>query len=156
LAFHPDLRFDAPSGSRDLPIRTEDDEGKLQMMFDGGFTFTNFLMDVLAIFVFAIWLWLFIVVVGDLFFRRPHTSGWVKALWVIFMIVVPYIGVLAYLIFEGRGMADRNIQQAREARDELRREVGFSVADEIDKLERLKTAGTITNDEFRRLRARLV
>jgi hypothetical protein len=126
------------------------------MLFDGGFSFTNFLMDVLAVFLFAIWLWLFIIVVGDLFFRRPDTSGWVKALWVIFMIVVPYIGVLAYLILEGRGMTDRNIRRAQEAREELRHVVGFSIADEIDKLERLKTSGSITNEEYRRLRARLV
>jgi len=126
------------------------------MLFEGGFSFTNFLMDVLAVFMFAVWLWLFIIVVGDLFFRRPDASGWVKALWVIFMIVVPYIGVLAYLIFQGRGMAERNIRQAQEARDELRRVVGFSVADEIDKLERLKKSGSITGDEYVRLRARLV
>lgn len=126
------------------------------MLFEGGFTFTNFLMDVLAVFMFAVWLWLFITVVGDLFFRRHDVSGWVKALWVIFMIVVPYIGVLAYLIFEGRGMAGRNIQQAQEARDELRRAVGFSIADEIDKLENLKKSGIITNEEYLRLRAKLV
>jgi hypothetical protein len=75
---------------------------------------------------------------------------------VIFMIVAPYIGIFAYLIFQGRGLADRNIQQAQEAREELRRVVGFSVADEIEKLDRLKRSGAVTNDEYARLRARLV
>jgi hypothetical protein len=126
------------------------------MLFEGGFSFANFVMDVLAVFMFAIWLWLFIIVAGDLFFRRQDISGWVKALWVIFMIVVPYIGVLAYLILEGRGMADRSIRQAQEARDEFRRVAGFSVADEIEKLNRLKISGSITNEEFVRLRERLV
>jgi len=63
-------------------------------------------------------------------------------------IVVPYIGVLAYLIFQGRGMAERNVQQAQQARDELRHLVGFSAADEIEKLDRLKKAGSISDAEF--------
>jgi hypothetical protein len=70
-------------------------------------------------------------------------------------IVAPYIGVLAYLIFQGRGMAERDAQQAREAREELRRVVGFSAADEIEKLDRLKKAGSISDAEFARLRAKL-
>ena len=125
------------------------------MLFEGGFTFANFLMDVLAVFMFVVWLWLLIIVFGDLF-RRQDISGWIKTLWVIFMIVVPYIGIFAYMIFQGRGMADRNVRQAQEARDELRRVVGFSVADEIEKLDRLKRSGSVTNDEYARLRARLV
>jgi hypothetical protein len=64
--------------------------------------------------------------------------------------------VLAYLIFQGRGMAERNVQQAQQARDELRRVVGFSVADEIQKLDGLKKAGSISDAEFARLRAQLV
>ncbi len=120
-----------------------------------GFTYRNFLMDALAIFVFIVWFWLFITVAADLF-RRHDISGWVKAIWVIAWIVVPYLGVFAYLIFQGRGMAERNVQQAEQARDELRRVVGFSVADEIQKLDGLKKAGSISDAEFTRLRARLV
>ena len=120
-----------------------------------GFTYRNFLMDVLAIFVFIVWFWLLITVAADLF-RRHDISGWVKAIWIIAWILVPYIGVLAYLIFQGRGMAERNVQQAQEARDELRRVVGFSPADEIEKLDQLKKAGSISDAEFTRLRARLV
>jgi len=120
-----------------------------------GFTYRNFLMDALAIFVFIVWFWLLISVAADLF-RRHDISGWVKAIWVIAWIVVPYLGVLAYLIFQGRGMAERNVQQAQQARDELRRVVGFSAADEIEKLDRLKKAGSISDAEFARLRAQLV
>jgi hypothetical protein len=120
-----------------------------------GFTFRNFLLDALAIFVFIVWFWLLITVAADLF-RRHDISGWIKAIWVIAWIVFPYLGVLAYLIFQGRGMAERNVQQAQQARDELRRVVGFSAADEIDKLDRLKKAGSISDAEFSRLRARLV
>jgi len=123
--------------------------------FQEGFTYRNFLLDALAIFVFVVWFWLLITVAADLF-RRHDISGWVKAIWVIAWIVFPYLGVLVYLIFQGRGMAERNVQQAEQARDDLRRVVGFSVADEIEKLDRMKTAGSISDVEFSRLRARLV
>ena len=120
-----------------------------------GFTYRNFLMDALSIFVLIVWFWLLITVAADLF-RRHDISGWIKAVWVIAWIVVPYLGVLAYLIFQGRGMAERNMQQAQQARDDLRRVVGFSVADEIEKLNKLKLAGSISDAEFTRLRAKLV
>jgi hypothetical protein len=123
--------------------------------FQEGFTYRNFLMDVLGIFIFVVWFWLLITVFADLF-RRHDISGWIKAIWVIALIVVPYLAILAYLIFQSRGMAERNVQQAQQARDELRRVVGFSAADEIEKLERLKKAGSISDTEFTRLRARLV
>jgi hypothetical protein len=123
--------------------------------FQEGFTYRNFLLDALTIFFFIVWFWLLITVASDLF-RRHDISGWVKALWVIGWIILPYIFVLAYLIFQGRGMAERNAQHARQARDELRSVVGFSVSDEIEKLNRLKQAGSISDVEFARLRARLV
>jgi hypothetical protein len=125
------------------------------MLFDGGFTFTNFLMDVLAVFAFVVWFWLLILIFGDLF-RRHDISGFGKALWVLAVILTSYLGVFAYLITQGRGMAERNMQQAQQARDELRRVVGYSVADEIDKLDRLKKSGSLTDAEFSRLRAKLV
>jgi Phospholipase_D-nuclease N-terminal len=125
------------------------------MFFEGGFSFSNFVVDVLTLFVFVVWFWLLITVFGDLF-RRHDISGWVKALWVIILILAPYLGVFIYMIFQGAGMAERNSQQAQRARDELRRVVGFSVAEEIEKLEGLKKSGSITSDEFTRLRAKLV
>jgi hypothetical protein len=75
---------------------------------------------------------------------------------VIGLVVFSYLGILAYLVTQGRGMAERNAQQAQQAREELRRVVGFSVADEITKLDQLKKAGSITDAEFQRLRAKLV
>jgi hypothetical protein len=125
------------------------------MLFEGGFSFTNFLMDVLAVFVFVMWFWLLITVFSDLF-RRHDISGWGKAVWVIVMLLIPYIGVFVYMISQGRGMAERSSQQAQQARDELRRAVGFSVADEIQKLDGLKKSGSITGEEYARLRAKLV
>jgi hypothetical protein len=103
--------------------------------------YRNFLMDVLEIFIFVVWFWLLITVFADLF-RRHDISGWIKAIWVIALIVFPYLAILPYLIFQSRGMAERNVQQAQQARDELRRVVGFSAADEIENLDRLKKAGS--------------
>ena len=125
------------------------------MLSNGTFSFGNFLLDVFSIFMFVLWFWLLIMVIGDLF-RRHDISGWGKAIWVIVLILIPYLAVFIYLIFQSRGMAERNIQRAQQAREELRHVVGFSVADEIEKLARLKSAGTISNDEYARLRGRLV
>jgi len=112
-------------------------------------------MDLLALFAFVIWFWLAISVFSDLF-RRGDISGWGKALWIIGVIVFPYFGVLAYMIFQGRGMAKRRAERVQQTREELRNVIGFSVADEIEKLNRLKSSGSITDDEFARLRANLV
>jgi hypothetical protein len=120
-----------------------------------GFTYRNFLMDIIAVFAFVVWFWLLIVIYGDLF-RRHDISGWGKALWVIALVLFSYLGILAYLITQGRGMAERNAQQAQRAREELRSIVGFSVADEITKLDQLKKSGSITDAEYGRLRAKLV
>ncbi len=109
-----------------------------------GFTFSNFLGDVLAIFLFVVWLWLLITVASDLF-RRHDISGWGKAIWIFALILFSYIAILIYLISQGRSMAQRNADAARGARDELRKVVGFSVADEITKLDALKKAGTISD-----------
>ena len=122
---------------------------------DEGFTFRNFLIDVLTISIFVFWFWLVITVAVDLF-RRSDISGWGKAGWVIGWIVFPFIAVLAYLIFQGKGMAERNQQRAEQARDELRRVVGFSAADEIEKLERLKKGRIDQRRRIYTLRARLV
>ena len=123
--------------------------------FQEGFTYRNFLMDMIAVFAFVVWFWLLVVIYGDLF-RRHDISGWGRALWVIALVLLSYFGIFAYLITQGRGMAERNAQQAQQARDELRRVVGFSVADEITKLDQLKKSGSITDVEYGRLRAKLV
>ena len=133
------------------------------MLFSGGFTFPNFLADVFSIFIFVLWFWLLITVFGDLF-RRRDISGWGKVVWVVVLIIFPYLGVFIYLISQHRGMAERQNggmaerqnERAQEARDQLRQVVGFSAADELEKLEGLKNSNTISNDEYQRLRARVV
>jgi predicted membrane channel-forming protein YqfA (hemolysin III family) len=120
-----------------------------------GFSFWNFLADIITIFLFVVWFWLLIIVFTDLF-RRHDISGWGKAIWVIALLVFPYFGVFIYLITQSARMAERNVEQAQRARDELRQVVGFSVADEIKKLDELKKSGAISDAEFARLRAKLI
>ena len=125
------------------------------MLFEGGFTFRNFVADAFAIFMFVIWFWLFVRVVSDLF-RRHDVSGWAKVLWVIVLVLFSYIGIFAYVLTQGRGMAERDRAQAKQDRDELRQYVGYSPADEIEKLDRLKAAGKISEQEYAGLRARVI
>jgi len=125
------------------------------MLFEGGFTFRNFIADAFAIFMFVLWFWLFVSVASDLF-RRHDVSGLAKVLWVIALLLFSYIGIFAYILTQGRGMAERNQARAQQARDELRQVVGFSAADEIEKLNRLKSAGSISEQEYARLRTRLI
>jgi hypothetical protein len=112
----------------------------------------------LIFFAFVIWIWLLITVFADIF-RRHDTSGWAKALWVIFIIVFPYLGVLIYLIAEHQGMADRNVKQlqAQQAQaDDYIKSVAGSTdpAEQIAKAKSLLDAGTITQAEFDNLKSK--
>lgn len=124
-------------------------------MHMGGVGFANFLVDLFVIFMFVLWIWLLISVFSDLF-RRHDISGGGKVLWVIFLIILPYLGVLAYVLTQGGGMAARQQAQAEKARADLRDMVGFSVADELRKLDELKASGSISDAEYQKLRAKLV
>jgi hypothetical protein len=125
------------------------------MLFSAESSFANFIADAFAVFIFILWFWLFITVASDLF-RRHDVSGFGKVLWMILLIVLPYIGIFAYILTQGRGMGERNRAQAIHARDELRQMVGFSAADELVKLDRLVAEKSISKEEYARLRARLV
>ena len=124
------------------------------MSFLGDSAFATFVADAFAIFMFILWFWLFITAASDLF-RRQDISGFGKVLWVILLIVLPYVGIFAYILTQSRGMAERNRANARMARDEIREIAGFSAADEIVKLDRLKSQKSISEEEYTRLRARL-
>src|SRR5262245_3828731 len=120
------------------------------MLFEGGFTFTNFLVDALAIFALFVWLYLLVVIFTDLF-SRHDMSAVAKVLWIIVLLLLPYIGIFAYILTQSWGMAERRSAQLKASRDELRRVVGFSVADELVKLENLKSSGSISVAEYDRL-----
>ena len=107
------------------------------------------------IFLFVIWFWLLITIFADLF-RRHDINGWVKALWIIFVIVLPFLGILIYLITQSHGIAERNVKQAQAEQEQLRQIVGTSSADELMKLDQLKASGSITDDEYQKMRAKVI
>jgi ABC-type multidrug transport system fused ATPase/permease subunit len=125
------------------------------MFSDGGSTFSSFVVDMFAVFMFILWFWFLITISGDLF-RRDDMSGPIKVLWVVLLIVLPYLGIFAYILTQGGGMAERNEARARQARNEFRQAMGFSAADEIEKLDRLKSTRSISDQEYARLRERIV
>src|ERR1700736_984345 len=143
------FRHLSPGAPKDQLYQRGGNDWRTIVPFEGGFTFTNFVADVFAVFMFILWFWLLVTVSSDLF-RRHDVSGFGKVLWVILLIVLPYIGIFAYIFTQGRSMAERNKEQARLAREHLRQAVGFSVADEIEKLDRLKSTKSISDDEYTR------
>ena len=106
-------------------------------------------------FLFFIWIWLLITVFADIF-RSDDLSGWGKALWSIFVIVVPYLGVFVYLIARGHKMGEHALAQAQAQQDAFRQQVQqatTSPAEELAKLDDLRTRGVIDDAEFARLKA---
>ena len=116
--------------------------------------------SMLWFFLFFIWIWMLIVVFGDIF-RSPDLSGWGKALWSIFIIVVPYLGVFVYLIARGHKMQEHAVQAAQ-AQDAAMREYvqsvattsGGGTADEIARLAELRDQGVINEAEFQQAKAK--
>ena len=108
-------------------------------------------------FIWVAWIWTVIMVLTDIF-RRHDIGGWAKAFWVIFVIIIPFLGILIYLIAEGHGMAERNVKQAAQMQkqyDEHIKEVaGASPADEIEKAKQLRDSGAIDDAEFQKLKQR--
>jgi hypothetical protein len=122
------------------------------------YPFLDVLWSILIFMAFVLWIWLAITCFMDIF-RRRDTGGFAKALWVIFIIVLPYLGVLVYLIANHVGMAERqakDVQEAQQAFDERVREAAASggPASEIEKARGLLESGAINQEEFDRLKAK--
>ena len=117
------------------------------------------LLTVLEIFLLVAWFWILITVISDLF-RDHQMSGWGKALWVLFLIVVPFLGTLVYLIVRGEGMRERAVKEQADMRKQMdayvRETAGGSPADELHKLSELKDKGAISDAEFDRAKAKLL
>jgi Phospholipase_D-nuclease N-terminal/Short C-terminal domain len=131
---------------------------RLDMVFAADYPFLNILWTMIIFFAWVIWIWMMIVILTDVF-RRRDMSGWGKAAWVVFLIVLPFLGALIYLIANHDGMADRNAKQAQAARAEfddyvksVSKEGG--AASEIEKAKGLLDSGTINQAEFEALKAK--
>lgn len=122
----------------------------------------NLFLTMLYFFLFIAWIWLLIVVLGDIF-RSADMGGWAKAIWCIFIIVIPWLGVLVYLIARGGSMHERNRKDAEQAEAAFRQYVqqaagtpGTSTADQLAKLAELKQSGVLTDAEFAAEKAKLL
>ena len=114
-------------------------------------------LSMLYFFLFFIWIWLLIVVFSDIF-RSHDLSGLAKTLWVIFVILVPYLGVFVYLIARGHKMAEHAAEAAaaqdKAARQYIQQVTATSTADELSKLADLKAQGVIDDAEYASLKAK--
>ena len=115
---------------------------------------------VFEIFLWIIWIWILIYVFIDIF-RSHDLSGWAKALWFVFVLFIPLIGVLVYLIARGGEMQQRAQQQAQQQDQEVRRYIQQTAnegnsADQLAKLADLRDRGVITADEFEREKAKIL
>jgi len=130
------------------------------------YPFLDVLWTMIIFFAWVVWIWMMVVLLTDVF-RRRDIGGWHKAAWCVFMIVLPFVGVLTYLIRQHDAMAQRNsesIAAAEQAFDERVRAAaaqsnghgadGDGAASEIEKAEHLLSRGTITQTEFETLKAK--
>jgi Short C-terminal domain/Phospholipase_D-nuclease N-terminal len=117
------------------------------------------LLLALEIFFFVIWIWILITILSDLF-RDHELSGWGKAAWVLFLVFIPFLAALVYLIARGSGMRDRTIKAQADAKKHfdtyVREQAHTSPADELHKLNDLKEKGAISAEEFDRAKAKLL
>ena len=128
------------------------------LIAEADFPFLEFLWAMIVFFAWVIYIWIVITVLVDLF-RRHDIGGWGKAGWVVFVIVLPFLGVLVYLIAQHEGMRDRSAKQAQAQQqqfDQYVREAAGGSAAEIAKAKELLDAGTITQAEFDAIKAKAV
>ncbi|MGB0961564.1 MAG: hypothetical protein ACPGVY_02575 [Mycobacterium sp.] len=121
-------------------------------------SFWDYFWSALVVFAFIAYLLILFNILVDLFWRDHKTSGWVKAIWVVFLIAVPYLTALVYLIARGQGMTERAREQALQAKEQtddyIKQAAGRSPAQEIADAKTLMETGTITPAEFDALKAK--
>jgi hypothetical protein len=126
-------------------------------MLAADYPFLDVLWTMLIFFAWIIWFWLLITVFADLF-RRHDIGGGRKTIWIIFVILLPFLGVFIYLISQGTSMAERNVKsmeaaQAQQA-DYIKSVAGGGAAEEIDKAKKLLDSGAISQAEFDSIKAK--
>ena len=127
------------------------------MVIAADYPFMDVLWSMIIFFFWVIWIWIVITVLVDIF-RRHDIGGWAKAAWVIFVAVLPWLGVLIYLIAQHDGMRERSIKQAQSQQqafdDYVRDTAGGGAAADIGKAKELLDSGAITQAEFEALKAK--
>jgi hypothetical protein len=127
------------------------------VLFAADYPFLDVLWTMLIFFAWVIWFWILITIFADLF-RRDDASGWKKAIWIVFLIVTPFLGVLIYLIANHEGMNQRNLRQARASQEQFKDYVqsvsGGGAAAEIEKAKGLLDSGAISQAEYDQIKAK--
>ena len=128
------------------------------MVIAASYPFLNVLWDILIFFAWVIFIWIAITVLIDVF-RRHDISGWAKAAWVVFVVILPWIGVLTYLIVNHTGMAERRAQDTQVAQAQFDQYVRSAAgkggpASEIETAKQLLDSGAISQEEFDAIKAK--
>lgn len=123
-------------------------------------SFGELLLVTLQVFLFVAWIWILITILNDLF-RDHEMSGWGKAAWVLFLVFIPFLTALIYLIARGDGMRDRTIQAQTDAKKHFDEYISqqahaASPADQLHKLSELKDKGDLSQEEFAQAKAKLL
>ncbi|HTT95115.1 MAG TPA: SHOCT domain-containing protein [Solirubrobacterales bacterium] len=122
-------------------------------------TFGDLLLMVFEIFLFVVWVWIIFTIITDLF-RNHEMSGWLKGLWVVLLIFIPWLTALIYLIVYGSDMRERQLRAQAEAKhaadDYIRAAAHTSPADELHKLHELVEKGALTEAEYDQAKAKLL
>jgi hypothetical protein len=131
-------------------VRRDGKETDDMVVFAADYPFLDIFWTMIIFFAWVSWFWIAITVLSDVF-RRHDISGWAKAAWVVFVIILPFLGVLLYLISNSKEMAERSQQQVSAARAQYE---SAGAAAEIDKAKQLLDSGAITQEEYGALKAK--
>jgi hypothetical protein len=128
------------------------------MVIAADYPFLDILWTMIIFFAWVAYIWIMVVILTDVF-RRRDIGGWTKAAWTVFVIVLPFLGVLTYLIAQHDGMAQRSADQAKQAQSQMDDYVksvagGNGAAGEIEKAKKLLDSGTINQSEFDALKTK--
>src|SRR3954454_21759128 len=128
------------------------------MVLAADYPFLDILWSMVIFFTWVVWIWMMITILGDVF-RRRDIGGWSKALWTIFMILLPFLGVLVYLITNHDGIQDRQLERAGPVQQRYEQHVGAtngggSGVDQIEKAKRLLQDVTVNQTEFDAIKAK--
>ncbi|HEY7013417.1 MAG TPA: SHOCT domain-containing protein [Streptosporangiaceae bacterium] len=132
------------------------------VLADSSYPVLSIFWTMIEFFLWILWIWILIWIFIDIF-RSHDLSGWAKALWFLFVLFIPLIGVLVYLIARGGSMHERAVQQAQQQDQQFRSyvqqaaaESSSSTADQLSKLADLRDRGVITAEEFEREKAKVL
>jgi hypothetical protein len=128
------------------------------MLLAADYPFMNVFWTMILFFFWVAWIWVLVGIISDLF-RRHDASGWVKALWIVCLIFAPFLGVLVYMIVNGKGMAEREAARGQANRDLIAQyappaAANGGAAGEIEKAQNLLDSGALTQGEFDSLKAK--